>query len=177
MGLLITKRLIELQGGQLKVDSRLKKGTEFSFFLRYAIGNQENIDMNMQFSGQFNNLKNISILVVEDNQINQLVTRKYLEKWEAQFEIVDNGLKAYNIVKVRDFDIVLMDIQMPVMDGYEATQHIRALPEEKYKKLPVIALTGSVMLEIQKKITASGMDDFLLKPFNPMTCMLKFLSM
>jgi CheY-like chemotaxis protein len=108
----------------------------------------------------------MTILVVEDNQLNQLVMRKFLEKWGVQFVITDNGLKAYNLVKEKDFDIILMDIQMPVMDGYEASRLIRLLPGEKYKNIPIIALTAAGEIEIQQKIASSGMMDYLIKPVN-----------
>lgn len=112
-------------------------------------------------------IKNARILVAEDNQLNQLVVRKFLEKWEVLFEIVDNGSKACDLVKEEDFDIILMDLQMPVMDGYEAARLIRQLPGEKYKNVPIVALTASGALEIQQKITLSGINDFLIKPLNP----------
>jgi CheY-like chemotaxis protein len=112
-------------------------------------------------------IKNTRILVAEDNQLNQLVIRKFLEKLEVQFDIVDNGSKAIDLLKVKDFDIILMDLQMPVMDGYEATLHIRKLPAEKYKKIPIIALTASGATEIQQKIASVGMNDLLIKPLNP----------
>ena len=112
-------------------------------------------------------IKNARILVAEDNRLNQLVVRKFLEKWEVQFEIVDNGSKACDLVKEKDFDIILMDLQMPVMDGYEAARLIRQLPAEKYRNIPIVALTASVAIEIQQKIASYGINDYLIKPLNP----------
>jgi CheY-like chemotaxis protein len=132
------------------------------------MGNPENIlQPDALFSGHFDSLNKIKVLIVEDNQINQVVARKFLQKWDVEYEITDNGQKAVDLVKEKDFDLVLMDIQMPVMDGYEASRIIRSLEGEKYKKLPIIALTASVLTEVHKKIASCGMDDFLLKPFNP----------
>ncbi len=180
LGLAISSKLVEMQGGKLEVTSTLGKGSKFSFYLRIKISNQPGINYSEpSFTGHFDGLKNVRVLVAEDNQINQLVARKFLEKWETKFEIVDNGLKAYNLVKEKDFDIILMDIQMPVMDGYEATGLIRKLSGKKYSDIPIIALTASVLLEIHKKITSAGMNDFLIKPFNPndlYSKILKFVS-
>jgi len=168
LGLAISKMLVEMQGGQLMVESTLGAGSKFHFYLRYKMGNPENIEgSNSLFSGRFESLKNVKVLVVEDNPINQVVAKKFLEKWDVITEIVDNGKKALDRIKETDFDIVLMDIQMPVMDGYEATRNIRRLPDEKYRKLPIIALTASVLIDVNHKITAVGMNDYLIKPFTP----------
>ena len=122
---------------------------------------------NTFFAGQFDGLNKLKVLVVEDNKINQIVTKKFLEKWDVVFDIVDNGQKAIDIVQQKEFDLILMDIQMPVMDGYMATKGIRNLSDEKYKKIPIIALTASGENEIQANIIDVGMTDYITKPFNP----------
>jgi PAS domain S-box-containing protein len=168
LGLAISKKLVELQGGQLQVESLPEEGSKFHFYLRYKMGNPENIaQTDSLFSGYFESLNKIKVLIVEDNLINQVVARKFLQKWDVEYEITDNGQKAVDLIKEKDFDLVLMDIQMPVMDGYEASRRIRSLDGEKYKKLPIIALTASVLTEVHKKITSCGMNDYLIKPFNP----------
>jgi CheY-like chemotaxis protein len=118
-------------------------------------------------------LKNVKILVAEDNQLNQLVIKRYLVKWQANYEITDNGLKALDLIKQKDFDLIFLDIQMPGMDGYEIAFSTRQLAEKKYKELPIIALTGSVSTDIADKIKSSGMNDYIIKPFNPDELFLK----
>ena len=127
----------------------------------------DNSPTNKSFSGQFESLNNIKVLIVEDNPINQIITRKFLEKWDIIFEIVDNGQKAIDIVQQKEFDLILMDIQMPIIDGYLATKTIRSLHDIKYKNIPIIALTASGETEIQSNIKDSGITDYLTKPFNP----------
>jgi CheY-like chemotaxis protein len=123
----------------------------------------ENSDDNSLSKGT----KKVKILIVEDNPINQIVIKKFLEKWEAEYEIVDNGQKALEIVQIKAFDLILMDIQMPIMDGYSATKKIRSLDDEKYIELPIIALTAGDESEIKTNIKEAGMNEFLTKPFNP----------
>ncbi len=168
LGLAISKKLVEMQGGLLKVESKLNIGSKFHFYLRYKMGDQNVItDSTTLFSGHFESLKGLKILIVEDNQINQVVARKFLQKWDVEFDMAENGKKAVEMVQLNNYDMVLMDIQMPVMDGYEATRTIRNLEDEKYKTIPIIALTASVLLEIHNKIVSAGMNDYLIKPFNP----------
>lgn len=118
-------------------------------------------------------IKDLRILVADDNQLNQLVIKRYLNKWQAKFEITDNGLKALNLLQEKEFDLIFLDIQMPVMDGYATAISVRQLPDKKYQDIPIIAITGSVSTEIAEKIMAAGMNDFVLKPFNPDELLLK----
>jgi PAS domain S-box-containing protein len=168
LGLAISRKLIEMQGGKLEVESTIGKGSRFFFYIRYKMGNPDNISLtNTLFSGHFESFNNLKVLVVEDNSVNQLVARKFLEKWNIIYTIVDNGKKAIEAVQKQDFDLILMDLQMPVLDGYEASKVIRSLTGEKYQKIPIIALTASVLDDVQIKVKSSGMDDLILKPFNP----------
>jgi len=87
--------------------------------------------------------------------------------WDIECDVAENGQIALTLVQTNDYDMVLMDLQMPEMDGYETAAAIRELPEEKFKKLPLIALTASAMLDIKDKAFVVGMNDYISKPFNP----------
>jgi len=169
LGLAITKRLIKMQGGDIKVESKLGEGSKFYFSLRYKIGTLKNLTKNLNPYGQiiFKSLKGTKLLLVEDSQINKLVATKFLTKWDVAIEYADNGLQALERIKTEEYDLVLMDLQMPEMDGYQATEAIRNFTDDKFKALPIIALTASAMLDVKEQVFSAGMNDYLTKPFNP----------
>jgi len=110
----------------------------------------------------------VHILVVDDNNINRLLINKVLSKWGATTDFAENGLQAIEkITANRNYDAVLMDVYMPEMGGIEATQAIRANPDPYFKQLPIIALTASMLSSERTQIEESGMNDFILKPFDP----------
>jgi len=106
-------------------------------------------------------------LIVEDNKVNQILVKKFLSNWGAKFEIAENGQIAVDLFKKNDFDVILMDLQMPVMDGYESARQMRLLEQDSTKFTPIIALTASTLLNERERIVQVGMNDFLSKPFNP----------
>jgi CheY-like chemotaxis protein len=110
---------------------------------------------------------NISVLVVDDNQINRLLINKILTKWGASIDFAENGIQAVTKVETNKYDVVLMDIHMPEMGGLEATQIIRNKPEPYFKQLPIIALTASMLTSQMGDIGNAGMNDYILKPFEP----------
>jgi CheY-like chemotaxis protein len=112
-------------------------------------------------------LKGVRVLLVDDNKINVIVAKQYLKLWAIECDVADNGRIAFEMVQHNDYDLVLMDLQMPEMDGYQATTAIRKLPEAKFKKLPIIALTASATLDIKDHAFIAGMNDYISKPFNP----------
>ena len=112
------------------------------------------------------NLKGMKILVVEDAGINQFVAEQFLNQWNTRLVFAENGKEAVEKVKIYDFDIILMDLQMPVMNGYEASQIIRKL-ENRKKDIPIIALTALTLKQVKTQIENSGINDYLPKPFNP----------
>jgi len=105
--------------------------------------------------------------VVEDNELNTLMVKRFLSNWGIQFEHASNGLKALECIAQSDFDLILMDLEMPEMNGYEAAKAIRHLTDSHKANIPIIALSASAMIDIQKKIFDIGFNDFVLKPFKP----------
>ena len=162
LGLSISKKLLELQGVQLQVESELGKGSSFYFIQYFKVAEEvapaapvekmkpgEKIDAN--------------ILLVEDNEVNVMVAMKFLSKWGINTEVARNGEEGLTMVGDKEVDLVLMDLQMPVMDGYTAAREIR----KTGNNIPIIALTASAMLNERQKIYDAGMNDFVLKPFDP----------
>ena len=110
----------------------------------------------------------INVLVVDDNNINRLLINKVLTKWGASADFAENGLQAIEkITSNRNYDVVLMDVYMPEMGGIEATQAIRANSDPYFQQLPIIALTASMLSSERAQIMESGMNDYILKPFDP----------
>ncbi|MCP4438134.1 MAG: response regulator [Aureispira sp.] len=168
LGLAITKRLLELQNSEIQVQSELNKGSIFSFQLEFdKTQKPKEIEVKPTITTAKPKVQTGKILVVEDNKMNVLVIKKFLTKWGFEFEHAADGQIAVNKIQQTDYDLILMDIHMPNMDGYEATQFIRNLSDEKYKTLPIIALTASAMLDKNDKFTQVGMNDVVTKPFNP----------
>jgi PAS domain S-box-containing protein len=168
LGLAISKQLVELQNGTIQVESVFGKGSVFSFILSFKPSKLKKIkEQQSMFFSSYKSLKGTKILIVEDNLINQTVASKFLTRWEATIDIANNGKEAVDKVLINDYDLVLMDIQMPVMDGYEATRVIRKKQGEKYQDLPIVALTASVLFDIHTKIKAAGMNDHIIKPYTP----------
>jgi len=105
------------------------------------------------------------VLVAEDVELNQFLAKHIMESWGCEVTIADNGRKAVEELQEQEFDLVLMDIQMPEMDGMEATRHIRALPDARKAAIPVIALTANALKGDSEKYLKAGMNDYLSKPF------------
>ncbi|EDP95181.1 ATP-binding protein [Kordia algicida OT-1] len=164
LGLSITKELVSLLGGNLTVKSEVNVGTTFDFDLNYKVSDLS--DLELQNTQNINhNLRNKKILVAEDNKLNQLFIKQLLKKWDAETTIVENGQEAVEIVKSQDFDLILMDIQMPVLDGLEATIAIRALEKEK-KKIPIVACSADVFPESRQKAEEAGVNYYITKPIS-----------
>ncbi|TRX10816.1 response regulator [Flavobacterium gawalongense] len=167
LGLTITRKLIELQGGIITVESEVSKGSEFSFLIQYKKAQKGIVEpikvKKEELSSNF--LKDIKILLVEDNELNQLLAIKVFAKWEKEIDIADNGKIAIEKIEKNDYDIILMDIQMPEMDGNEVTKYIRTNMGYK-SNIPIIALTAHATLVEEKRSLESGMNDYLSKPFD-----------
>ncbi len=168
LGLAISQKLINLQGSEIEVESELGKGATFSFELVFPKG--EKIQLKEKIVSKEDSvsaINNASILVVEDNLINVMVVKKFLQKWGVNITRAADGLEALEAIKGHQFDIVLMDIHMPNMDGYTAAKHMREGTDEYYKKVPIIALTASALADDRNKVFDSGMNDIVVKPFIP----------
>lgn len=166
LGLSITKRLLELQSSSIHVESEKGKGSRFYFTLTFkkAKAAQRNANKYQPEVQGFASLENVKILLAEDNKVNQFVVAKFLKKWNIEVDIADNGKIAVEKVQQNYYDLVLMDLQMPEMDGYDATIAIRNLRGDN---LPIIGLTATAADEITGSVLAAGMNDCVIKPFNP----------
>jgi PAS domain S-box-containing protein len=167
LGLAITKRLTEMQNGYISVHSNVGVGSVFSVEIPFKLGVKA-VETETRSEVVKKNLQGASILLAEDNQINQVVASQILKKWNANVTIAGNGLDAINLLKDRTFDLILMDLQMPEASGYEVTELVRAGQNglEQNQNIPIIALSADAFQETKIKVLASGMNDFVTKPFN-----------
>jgi signal transduction histidine kinase/CheY-like chemotaxis protein len=168
LGLTISKKLIELQGGKIDVKSEPGKGSEFVFYLTFEKHVYvDSLPTPASSVGRTKNLQGMRIMIVEDNRINAQVLSGFLKKWEVQYVLANNGQEAIDKLAEYPFDAVLMDLQMPVMDGKEATRIIRGQRQTAYCDIPIIALTADATSETQSTIDQFGFSQYLSKPFNP----------
>ncbi|MFD0795368.1 ATP-binding protein [Mucilaginibacter litoreus] len=166
LGLTIAKKLVELLGGELHLHTAERVGTSFAFTLPFKIM-AEQLPPIRESNKVLKNLSELKVLVAEDNPINVLVIKKILKTWAIEPQIAVNGQHAVESVMSNDFDVVLMDINMPVMDGFEASKTIRELPNPVKAAIPIIAVTASVGASIEHHHGYQYLTDCLLKPFKP----------
>jgi PAS domain S-box-containing protein len=182
LGLTIVKQLVELQKGWIKLKSEESVGSTFTVAIPYLHGEPDVVSKKASRAKDKTidgiDLSNFTILLVEDNDINRLYAGSILKSCGCKIETAENGLVALGKLKGGKVDLVLMDIQMPVMDGFEATKAIRSGDDET-RNLPVIALTANATPKVIEKCLDSGMNDHLAKPFTPdelFTMLEKYLS-
>lgn len=170
LGLAITKQLLELQGSQIEIESEEGRGTVFRFNITYSRIPEDQVSEDPSSAAQnplHAGLADLQILVAEDNSINTLLMKKLLSSWGIKAEFVSNGREAVEMACAGRYDIILMDIHMPVMDGYEATRRILSFFEGREKPW-IIALTASVTDDVRYKVTEAGLNDYVSKPFTPL---------
>lgn len=171
LGLVITKNLLNLLHSEIELESKIGTGSKFSFVLNLPIFNK-----NAEFKNDLNavdykeqNLEGLKVLLVEDNLINVKIAEKILKQWDVNVDVALNGLIAVEKHKLNKYDIVLMDLSMPIMDGYEATINIRSTDSS----IPIIALTASTSYLSLEKAMQIGINEYITKPFNPRELNLK----
>ena len=164
LGLSIVKSLLELMDSRIQLESQLGQGSKFWFDLVLEVSAQDATEEKGHKhlnENEYRLLENKHLLVVEDNKINQMITRKILEKRNIKCQVADNGMDAIKLVETNDFDVVLMDIHMPGISGVEATQEIRKLKPQ----LPIIALTAVAIEENLDEFYRVGFNEIIHKPF------------
>lgn len=162
LGMAITHELVQLMNGKIEIESEKNVGTTIRIFLHFKKGDIANLKKPHQETAT-TSLENISILLVEDNDMNRMVAQNSLQYYNCRVTEAENGTEALEILKKENFDIILMDIQMPEMDGIEATKIIRT---EFKLKTPIIALTANAFKSEIEKCKKVGMDDYVTKPFD-----------
>ncbi|MGV3558197.1 PAS domain S-box protein [Larkinella arboricola] len=163
LGLNIVKSLTEMQGGWITVTSEAGKGSCFTLEIPYKIAPHQSVDDAVLLDGEAGPTdREVNILVVEDNVMNQKLALQVLKRLGYTAQVAENGQIALELLQKTDFDLVLMDIQMPVMDGYTTTRHVRATLK---KQVPIIAMTAHALANEREQCLQSGMNDFIPKPF------------
>ena len=176
LGLTISQNLVNMMGGVIEVESEYGKGSRFFFTIEQTIIDPTPVSA-VNYNGQKDNVTEkeaeclfiapeAHILLVDDNELNLVVAKELLKPLRMQIDTAENGLQAVKMVRGSQYDLVLMDHMMPVMDGIEAAKVIRALPEDKYQKLPIIALTANAMVDARKEFLNAGMNGFVAKPID-----------
>jgi PAS domain S-box-containing protein len=164
LGLSISKQLVEIFGGELRVQSRRSTGTTFYFTLEFNIGIEKDLIRRKETEKEEGDLLGIRVLLAEDHDINQFLATTILEEWGATVEVAENGKEAIRKITGNTYDVVLMDIQMPIMGGIEATKIIR----NQFKlDVPIVALTANAIKGDRDKYLNAGMNDYVSKPFEP----------
>lgn len=176
LGLTITKKLVELQGGEISVESKEGEGTVFRFMLSFGTTKAAGDNQKEASFKTFKKLDGLKILVVEDNVINQFVAVSVLKNWGVETAVCNNGEEAITKLSVEKYNLILLDLHMPVMDGYETCKIIRDPSSSVLDhQVPIIALSADAFIDNKNKVLEAGMDDFATKPINQLNLYEKIL--
>jgi PAS domain S-box-containing protein len=168
LGLAIVKRLLKLFGSEINVTRREGGGTLFSFDIRFEKIKVFTDIHFKQIVSSDKNLQMAKILVAEDNLVNQIMINKFLTKWGVmEIVMANDGKEAIKEFELHDFNLILLDLQMPELDGFAVAQHIRNHRDHSKRNIPIIALTASSLIDVKVQLEEVGMNDFIPKPFNP----------
>ncbi len=164
LGLAIVKQLVSRYGGGVSVSSKEKKGSTFQFDMHFSMAEEiEDADRSVVYKS----FEESRILIVEDNRVNQQYLAGILDKWFFAYDLASNGSEALELLNQNRYQLILMDIRMPEMDGYEATIRIRSEEDNPNHDVPIIALTASALVDEKERALAAGMNYHLTKPFSP----------
>ena len=174
LGLSISRKLVRLMGGELNVESKYNEGSRFYFEVKLPVHySQKKLKINDDEKGlNERKLSGFRVLIAEDNPINMKIASRFLEKWGVIFETAKNGLEAVSLFEHNNFDLILMDLEMPEMDGYGALNAIRGMNS----KIPAIAFTAAVFDNMKESLINSGFNDFIQKPFRPQDLQAKLVA-
>ncbi|MFT5347027.1 MAG: signal transduction histidine kinase/ActR/RegA family two-component response regulator [bacterium] len=172
LGLSIVQKLLELMNGEIKVESEFGVGTKFIVTIPFTINSKINMRNSLDYLKSIKHEeadkvedKVLKILLAEDNLFNQLLTQTILAQFNYEVTTVENGLLAFEAVQSGDYDIVIMDLMMPIMNGYEASEHIRTKMIGPKKMIPILAVSADVTKDVKEKCIISGINDYLSKPY------------
>tara|TARA_R110002050_G_scaffold41813_4_gene101129 strand:+ start:495 stop:1976 length:1482 start_codon:yes stop_codon:yes gene_type:complete len=167
LGLAISQALVQLMGGEIRLVSDKNLGSCFYFTIPLRKAKAPFASKHKRWDEVDLKEEGFNVLVAEDNAVNQQVVKLMLQRLQVAVTIANNGQEALRLFEKEDYDLILMDLQMPVLDGYAATRAIHASPKFHARPLPIIALTASAPDEVKSKVLDAGMDDFIMKPFKP----------
>jgi PAS domain S-box-containing protein len=166
LGLTIVKKLIGLLNGEIKVESKFGEGSVFKVTLPFKKSDEIN-DEEANENNSLDQPLELNILLVDDNRTNQLLGKTRLERWKCNVDLANNGIEGVKKAQQKIYDVILMDIQMPIMDGYEATKIIKNDISKEVSKIPIIAMSAYTSASDIERALSAGMDDYVFKPFKP----------